>query len=532
MKKAKGLLFVLMTICTACAPQVTITEPEDGATFEEGEPIVFNCEATDREDGELSGESVVWYADSEDTILGTGAEMETDAISRGEHTIIVTATDSDGKVGTDEITITIGQGGSSTTTTTGEVGADMLSPSDFVYEGAFRLPSDFNWGGRGLSFYPDGNGGAGSLLVTGFELLYDPAHPGESCWDTTWNCYAYFGEISIPAPAKATAWESLPEASMVTPLTSFDGGLASSVHREYVFVSGIQHVPRQGTQSGDKIYGSINLWYAEGVAGESTFPTVWFSSMDGTNAQGMFHVGPEEAPYHGRKTGSYLFTVPAWYADQYLGGRTLVTGRSRGTPATAFEEITVNGGSQGPTLFAFHPFESDSPSGNLDALPMLYYRVKFPGCAGPNVGNVSECDYPGFTMCDDWTGGAFVDSGTKRTIMLLGYKGLGNNCYDEPPVQCNDPCSQNHGYHCQPYERQVIFYDVKQIGKTALGQQDPWAVLPYTIWRPSEFYLDGSTCWNAGGMAYDTQNKRLFMAERGLGESEMNAIVVHVWSVQ
>ena len=210
MKKAKGLLFVLLTICTACAPQVTITEPEDGATFEEGEPIVFNCEATDREDGELSGESVVWYADSEDTILGTGAEMETDAISRGEHTIIVTATDSDGKVGTDEITITIGQGGSSTTTTTGEVGADMLSPSDFVYEGAFRLPSDFNWGGRGLSFYPDGNGGAGSLLVTGFELLYDLAHPGESCWDTTWNCYAYFGEISIPAPAKATAWKACP----------------------------------------------------------------------------------------------------------------------------------------------------------------------------------------------------------------------------------------------------------------------------------------------------------------------------------
>ncbi len=111
-------------------------------------------------------------------------------------------------------------------------------------------------------------------------------------------------------------------------------------------------------------------------------------------------------------------------------------------------------------------------------------------------------------------------------LCCWGIQGLGSNCYDEPPVQCNDPCSQNHGYHCQPYERQVIFYDVKQIGKTALGQQDPWAVLPYTIWRPSEFYLDGGTCWNAGGMAYDTQNKRLFMAERGLGESEMNAIVV------
>ena len=117
MKKAMGLLVVLMAICTACAPQVTITEPEDGAAFEEGATIVFKCEATDREDGVLSGESVVWYADSEDTILGTGTEMETEAISRGEHTIIVTATDSDGKVGTDEITITIGQGGTTTTTT-------------------------------------------------------------------------------------------------------------------------------------------------------------------------------------------------------------------------------------------------------------------------------------------------------------------------------------------------------------------------------------------------------------------------------
>ena len=73
MKKAIGLLlFVLMVICTACAPKVTITEPQDGATFDEGATIVFKCEATDRMDGELSGESVVWYADSEDTIRAKG----------------------------------------------------------------------------------------------------------------------------------------------------------------------------------------------------------------------------------------------------------------------------------------------------------------------------------------------------------------------------------------------------------------------------------------------------------------------------
>jgi hypothetical protein len=409
--------------------------------------------------------------------------------------------------------------------------AERLQPDDFTYEGAFRLPEDFNWGARGLSFYPDGDGGTGSLLVTGFEALSDPAHPGATCWNSEWDCYAYFGEVEIPAPAEEANWENLPEATLVTGLTSFDDGLASTVHNEYLFVNDLEYVPQRDSQTSDKLYGSIDLWYAEGAYGEDTFPTVWFANLDGTDAQGMFHVGPEETPYHGRKVGSYLFSVPDWYADQYLGGRTLVTGRARGTPRTGFDEITIDGGSQGPTLFAFHPADSDTFSGDLDALPVLYYRVQFPGCAGPNVGVPAVCDYPDYTLCDDWTGGAFVDNGTERAVMLLGYKGLGTNCYDEPPVDCNDPCSDDHGYHCNPYERQVIFYDVHALGHSAEGDQDPWVVVPYTIWRPDEFYLSGNTCWNAGGMAFDAESGRLFMVERGLGESEMNATVVHVWSL-
>ena len=424
---------------------------------------------------------------------------------------------------------TLPDGGDTPPTDGGDVTA-RLRPADLSYQGAFRLPADFNWGALGLSYYPGGAGGAGSLLATGFELLSDPSHPGESCWDPAWTCSAFFGELAIPTPVIAANWEDLPEATFLTPMTAFDNGLASTVHREYLFVSGIEYVPRRGSQTSDKIYGSINLWYAEGAVGEDTFPTIWFSNLDGTGAQGMFHVGPEESPYHGRKMGAYLFSVPAWYADQYLGGRTLVTGRSRGTPLNSFEEVTTSGGSQGPTLFAFRALDSDTASGDLDALPMLYYRVSFPGCAGPNVGDPAECDYPDFTMCDDWSGGVFADNGTRRAIMLLGYKGLGSNCYDEPPVECGDPCSQSHGYHCQPYERQVIFYDVQQLARTALGQQDPWVVLPYAIWRPTEFYLGAAPCWNMGGMAFDELNRRLYVVERGLGTDETNATVVHVWS--
>ena len=411
----------------------------------------------------------------------------------------------------------------------GSVPAERLQPTDLTYQGAFRLPGEFNWGARGISFYPPGNDGAGSLLVTGFELISDPAHPGESCWDPAWNCQAYYGEVTIPAPVEAVNWEDLPEATARIAMTAFDGGLAATVHREYIYIDDLEYVPLRGTQTRDKLYGALILWYAEGVAGEATFPTIWMANLDGTGARGMFQVGPDEAPFHGRKMGAYLFTVPASYADQYLGGRTLVTGRSRGTPADGTEALTTRGGSQGPTLFAFRAWETDNPTGNLDALPMLYYRVAFPGCGGPNVGDPDNCDYPDITMCDEWSGGAFVENGTRRAIMLLGYKGLGPNCYDEPPVTCGDPCSDSHGYHCQPYERQVIFYDVHALGHSARGEQDPWIVVPYTIWRPAEFYAQTAVCWNAGGMAFDPASRRLFMVERGLGPDAVN--VVHVWSL-
>ena len=402
----------------------------------------------------------------------------------------------------------------------GGVPQERLQPADLAYQGAFRLPEDFNWGALGLSFYPNGDGGGGSLLVTGFELVSGP------------GAMAYYGEVTIPTPAEEGNWEDLPQAAFLTELTAFDEGLVSTIYPDYVYTSDIEYVPQRGSQTGDKLYGAANLWYAEGALGIDTFPTIWFANLDGTGAQGMFHVGPEgESPYHGRKMGSYLFSVPAWYADQYLGGRTLVTGRARGTPLEGFEPVTTDGGSQGPTLFAFHALESDTASGDLDALPMLYYRTAFPGCAGPNVGDPDECDYPDYTMCDDWTGAAFVDDGVRRTIMLLGYKGLGENCYDEPPVECHDPCSDGHGYHCQPYERQVILYDVHEIGHSARGEQDSWIVLPYTIWRPDEFYLDDSPCTNAGGMTFDGDSGRLFMVERGLGGADTNAVVVHVWSL-
>jgi hypothetical protein len=430
----------------------------------------------------------------------------------------------------------------------GPVLANHLMPEDFTYHGAFRLPDEFAWGALGLSYYPAGDGGNGSLFITGFQGLLD--ENGEPCFEGSRGCNAYFGEVSIPAPTAASSWEDLPTASFVQEMAVFDGGLVQTVHEAYSFVSGIAYVPRQGSQTGDKIYGSLNEWYPEGSFGDASFPTIWFSDLDGSNARGMFHVGPDVPPFHGIKMGSYLFTVPQSYADQYLGGRALVTGRARGTAppdsAGLDGEGSIAGGSQGPTLFAFYAWQSDDPGGDLDALPMLYYRVKYPGCAGPDIGvggQPTDCDFPGFSMCDDWTGAAFIQAGDRATIAIAGLKGT-TNCYycGDPtddsectvtplPGECDLLCNEMRGYHCGPYIRQVLLYDTQELGRAALGEVDPWSVLPYAIWQPEELYLPSPCCYNMGGMAFDAQRGRIFITERGLGEGEMNAAVVHVWTV-
>ena len=356
--------------------------------------------------------------------------------------------------------------------------------------------------------------------------------------------------VSIPAPAAASNWEDLPIASFVQEIAVFDSGLVQTVHEAYSFVSGIAYVPQQGSQKGDKIYGSLNEWYPEGSFGDASFPTIWFSDLDGSNARGVFHVGPDAPPFHGIKMGSYLFTVPQSYAEQYLGGRVLVTGRARGTAppdsAGLDGEGSIHGGSQGLTLFAFDAWQSDDPGGDLDALPMLYYRVKYPGCAGPDIGvggQPTNCDFPGFSMCDDWTGAAFIQAGDRATIVIAGLKGT-TNCYycGDPmddsecmvttlPGECDLLCNEERGYHCGPYMRQVLLYDTQELGRAALGEIDPWSVLPYAIWQPEELYLPSPCCYNMGGMDFDAENGRIFITERGLGEGEMNAAVVHVWTV-
>jgi hypothetical protein len=83
------------------------------------------------------------------------------------------------------------------------------------------------------------------------------------------------------------------------------------------------YLPKQGSQTSDKLYytwGSNYQW--------SKIPSHSASELTLTNpqAQGWWYVGSAEGhpPYY--STIFYLFDIPKAWADQYTGGRMLLTG--------------------------------------------------------------------------------------------------------------------------------------------------------------------------------------------------------------
>jgi hypothetical protein len=85
-------------------PQVAIDWPADGSRVRPGQTLMLSGYAWDPEDGPLPGEDLAWESDR-DGFLGSGAEVAVSTLSSGRHVITLSATDSDGQVGTDSISI-------------------------------------------------------------------------------------------------------------------------------------------------------------------------------------------------------------------------------------------------------------------------------------------------------------------------------------------------------------------------------------------------------------------------------------------
>lgn len=110
--------FVAVPIADNAAPEVSISGPQDGATFDSGVTINFSGTASDAEDGDLT-DYLVWTSNI-DSQIGTGGSFST-TLSDGIHTITASVTDSGGKTGSDSISITVG-------TASPEIAVDSITP--------------------------------------------------------------------------------------------------------------------------------------------------------------------------------------------------------------------------------------------------------------------------------------------------------------------------------------------------------------------------------------------------------------------
>ncbi len=88
------------------APEARIMDPAAGQVYQVGDTIIFNGSAFDLEDGNLTGNSLVWIS-SRQGELGTGGFFMRDDLMPGEHLITLTAIDSDGATGTVSRTIAV-----------------------------------------------------------------------------------------------------------------------------------------------------------------------------------------------------------------------------------------------------------------------------------------------------------------------------------------------------------------------------------------------------------------------------------------
>ncbi len=126
---------VIIVEITNTPPTVTITEPVDGTTIEEGTDLMFAATAIDTEEGDLSV-GLTWIA-SLDGGIGSGASMSTTALSIGTQSITASVTDGGGLIGNDAISVTVtapnaAPSGDNNTVTTDEDITYTFTEADFT----------------------------------------------------------------------------------------------------------------------------------------------------------------------------------------------------------------------------------------------------------------------------------------------------------------------------------------------------------------------------------------------------------------
>jgi hypothetical protein len=408
-----------------------------------------------------------------------------------------------------------------------EAASALLTPADFTYVGAFKLPSgsfgspadtfDYSGGFVGGNVYNDPVAGK-TLFIWGFKSAFQVSNE------------VSIAQIAIPATIKdpnAVGLSGLATGTTVQGFADPSRGLGS------------QALVGNG-------YGSSVVYNGKLIGTEAT----QFDS-NCTQTKSAW-VAPLKFSQSGA-TGPYAFTesLPA----RILGGGYMTLVPPEWQSALGGKVVSGNGptsiiscGSPGPSL---HVIDADTlatqpaATTKISSFPLVYYVDQTHQTLGAWNSNsptqvVNGKPVPIITVTDPHGRGTFTipyeDNSIRMqgilfadgtsSVVFFGHKGLGPYCYGIGS-DCGDldePDSK--GDHAYPYTEFAWFYNVNDMIAVRQGQKQPWDIVPYTGWA-FKVFGDGSG-GKPVGVAWDAATRLAYMvvpATNGV------APLVHVWRV-
>lgn len=394
----------------------------------------------------------------------------------------------------------------------------MVTPGNFQYLGAFRPPhadnngKEFTFGGWALAHRP-------ASLPTSSGL-------GDSTHTSTDSLGSLFvlghvqqqmvAEIAIPAPviSKEKRLEDLPVAEVKQAFGDITGGLRSRMtngETEEFQVGGL-------AVAGSGLHWTMFKYYNVSMR---DYPSHGLSSLQLSRpyVEGPWHLGPMNSgngAWNSYKNAGYIMEVPE-QARGWIGGYRFLSGLQIATG--------LNIASNGPALYAYNlPDAEARPGTSLPAQPLVYNDLSDPA--------------KDFHPADRWSGGAWLTLGDKHSVVIIGRKATGPVHYGEARPQ---DCTTDKGYHGTPYEAQVLFYSPHSLAMAAQEKISPKQNPPWYVWNSKtpggafSQYLFPMCAQHTGGIAYDRDNNRLYVAQVTSGttrEEPFEALpIIHVFEI-
>jgi len=362
-------------------------------------------------------------------------------------------------------------------------------------------------------------------------------------------------EVSIPVPVITKSIGSLNTASFIQEFSNIAEG----------FFTSLDELPRTAMQyfkhpaGGESIHLAWGQHFQEDPLTQIPSHACFSTVLSKPELQGTWYIGNQSL----YSVNNYLLDIPLEWADDYLDGFYLATGRFR------------DGGwsGMGPALFAYNPWVNEEGSlpedgAHLNEKTLLLYESSY------NNENIENC-LSNYQHPDEWEGAAWITTGSgKSAVLFAGTKGTGDKYWygflnpDNPQEPCIEEemlgqftlCRQSNGSPCpkqdlkecinhtsergwwsSSFSAQFLLYDPAELTRVAVGQMQSWEPQPYeTVDIDSNLFLnpsgieqdmlgaDAQRRYRIGDITYDRINGILYVLELFADDAKP---VVHVWKM-